>query len=84
MPAAIHVTPEAAEGGSIAKIREGDIIRLDAPSGRLEVKVDPAEWQARDPVSVDLSASEVGVGRELFGPFRANVGRAEVGATIFG
>ena len=47
VPAAIHVTPEAAAGGAIAKIRDGDIIRLDAPNGRLDVLVDPEEWAAR-------------------------------------
>ena len=47
VPAAIHVTPEAANGGAIAKIRDGDIIRLDAPAGRLDVLVDAAEWAAR-------------------------------------
>jgi len=84
VPAAIHVTPEAADGGWIAKVRDGDIIRLDAPRGRLEVKVDPAEWAARELVQVDLAGSHAGVGRELFGAFRASVGRAETGAAIFG
>jgi phosphogluconate dehydratase len=83
VPAALHVTPEAAEGGPIAKLRDGDIVRIDAVAGRIEVKVDPLEWGRRVPASADLSAHEAGVGRELFGVFRANVGRADAGATIF-
>jgi phosphogluconate dehydratase len=84
VPAAIHVTPEAAEGGAIAKIQDGDLIRLDAVAGRLEVVVDPAAWAARVPAEADLAASHAGVGRELFGVFRASVGRADQGAAIFG
>ena len=84
VPAAIHVTPEAAEGGAIAKIRDGDIVRVDAVAGRLEVVVDPAEWAARAPAEADLAASHTGVGRELFGVFRGNVGPADRGAAIFG
>jgi phosphogluconate dehydratase len=83
VPAAIHVTPEAMDGGPIAKLRDGDIVRVDAVAGRLEVKVDPAEWAQREAVEPDLSASHAGVGRELFSPFRTAVGRADAGATIF-
>jgi phosphogluconate dehydratase len=83
VPAAIHVTPEAADGGAIARIREGDIVRVDAVAGRLEVLVDPAEWAARAPVEADLSASHEMCGRELFAAFRAVAGRAEQGASIF-
>ncbi|HEY1942496.1 MAG TPA: phosphogluconate dehydratase [Roseiarcus sp.] len=83
VPAAIHVTPEADAGGAIAKIRDGDLIRLDAPAGRLDVLVDPTEWAARSPATKDLSAAHFGIGRELFSAFRANVGRAEQGASIF-
>ena len=83
VPAAIHVTPEAAAGGPIAKIRDGDIMRVDAPSGRLEVLVDAAEWAARPSESYDLSAAHSGVGRELFAAFRASVGKADQGASIF-
>jgi phosphogluconate dehydratase len=82
-PAAIHVTPEAANGGAIGKIRDGDIIRVDAVNGRLEALVDPVEWAAREAGSIDLSASHVGVGRALFGAFRAHVARADQGASIF-
>jgi phosphogluconate dehydratase len=83
VPAALHVTPEAEAGGPIARVRDGDLIRLDAPAGRLEVLVDPAEWAAREPIVADLAGEHVGVGRELFSAFRAAVGRAEQGASIF-
>ncbi len=84
VPAAIHVTPEAVAGGPIAKIRDGDMIRLDAPNGRLEILVDAQEFAARDDATADLSHNHVGVGREMFGMFRSNVGRADQGASIFG
>ncbi|MFG1299460.1 phosphogluconate dehydratase [Xanthobacter sp. V3C-3] len=84
VPAAIHVTPEAVEGGAIACIRDGDMVRVDAVTGRLEVLVPEAEWAARAPAEADLSASHAGVGRELFAPFRAAVGPADRGAAIFG
>jgi phosphogluconate dehydratase len=83
VPAAIHVTPEAANGGPIAKIRDGDLIRLDAPNGRLEVLVDEVEWAARANEAYDLSASHTGIGRDLFAAFRATVCRADQGASIF-
>ena len=83
VPAAIHVTPEALDGGGIARIRDGDTVRVDAPAGRLDVRVDPVEWAARAPAEADLSASHAGVGRELFAAFRASVGRADAGAAVF-
>jgi phosphogluconate dehydratase len=83
IPAAIHVTPEAVEGGAIGKIRDGDLIRLDAVAGRLDVLVERDEWNARVPAQADLSAAQAGVGRELFALFRDRVGRADVGASIF-
>jgi phosphogluconate dehydratase len=83
VPAAIHVTPEAADGGAIAKICNGDTIRLDAVAGRLEVLVDAAEWASRSAATADLSGNDFGVGRELFMSFRSQVSRADEGATIF-
>ncbi len=83
VPAAIHVTPEAKDGGPIARIREGDMIRLDAVAGTLEVLVDAAELAAREPVMIDLSHYESGIGRELFDRFRAVVGPADQGASVF-
>jgi len=82
-PAALHVTPEAASGGAIAKIRDGDIIRVDAISGALNVLVDAKDFAARAPAECDLAPSHVGVGREMFGAFRRQVGRADQGASIF-
>jgi len=84
VPAAIHVTPEAASGGAIAKIHDGDMIRVDATSGRLEILVDAKDFAARPDATEDLRAAHEGVGREMFGMFRANVGRADEGASIFG
>ena len=81
VPAAIHLTPEAADGGPIARVRDGDIVRLDAVTGTLDVLVDPAEWATRPAVTADLSAAEWGVGRELFATFRRAVGPAEEGAS---
>lgn len=80
---AIHVTPEAARGGAIAKVRDGDMIRIDAVSGEIRVLVDEQEWAMRPLATADLSGSHVGVGRELFTPFRAAVGNADAGGTIF-
>ena len=83
VPAAIHVTPEATAGGPIARLREGDLVRIDAPAGRMEALVAAAEWAARVPEEADLTGSHEGVGRELFAPFRAAVSTADRGATIF-
>ncbi|APX88473.1 phosphogluconate dehydratase [Brevirhabdus pacifica] len=77
VPAAIHVCPEAADGGPLARLRDGDIIRVDAPAGRLEVLSDISDRAA---AQVDLSASAFGSGRELFEVFRRNVGAASAGA----
>ncbi|MET3613951.1 phosphogluconate dehydratase [Rhizobium aquaticum] len=82
VPAAIHMTPEAVNGGAIAKVRDGDMIRLDAVNGTVEVLVDDAEFNARPVATADLSANEYGMGRELFAPFRAMVGAADQGASV--
>lgn len=83
VPAAIHVTPEALDGGPIAKIRDGDIVRVDAGTGRLEVLVDEQEFARREVEPVDLSFRQHGMGRELFAAFRRIAGRADEGASIF-
>ena len=83
VPAAIHVTPEAICGGPIARVRDGDIIRLDARAGTLEVQVPEAEFAARQPAAVTLS-SEAGSGRELFATFRRIATDAESGALSCG
>jgi phosphogluconate dehydratase len=82
VPAAIHVTPEAVDGGPIARIMDGDIIRLDAIAGTLEVLVDAATMADRKPVVADLSDNEFGMGRELFAPFRRAVGASDKGASV--
>ncbi|MFS2152054.1 phosphogluconate dehydratase [Rhizobium sp. Rhizsp42] len=82
VPAAIHVTPEAVDGGPIARIMDGDIIRLDAIAGTLEVLVDAATLADRKPVVADLSDNEFGMGRELFAPFRRAVGASDKGASV--
>lgn len=80
---AIHVTPEAAAGGAIGKICDGDIIRIDAITGELNALVETSEWNARTQATADLSESHYGVGRELFAAFRHGVSTADHGATIF-
>lgn len=83
VPAAIHVTPEAAAGGVIAMIRDGDMILLDADAGLLQIELTDAELAARKAAPFDGSR-QFGMGRELFGVFRAAVSDAEQGATVFG
>ncbi|MCE1236414.1 MAG: phosphogluconate dehydratase [Hyphomicrobiales bacterium] len=81
VPAAIHLTPEAADGGPIARIRDGDVIRLDAVTGTLQILIEGAEWAIRPAATADLTPNEWGVGRELFATFRRVVGTAEQGAS---
>lgn len=84
VPAAIHLTPEAADGGPIARIIAGDVIRLDTLAGTLEVLVDHAQFSARAVAqSVNVAAHHTGLGRELFALFRDRVGTADTGASIF-
>ncbi len=82
VPAAIHVSPEAKDGGPIAQLRDGDILRVDAEAGVLEILTEG--WQDRPLPEPDLSANEFGMGRELFNSFRHVVGTADTGASIFG
>lgn len=79
---AIHVTPEAAEGGPIAKLRDGDVIRVDGEAGVLDV-IEPADWRARAPSQLDLAGHARGMGRELFALFRHNACSAERGGSAF-
>lgn len=78
--AAIHVSPEAADAGAIARIRDGDTIRIDADTGTMDALVDAGEWNARAPASAPLQANRTGLGRELFALMRTQVGTAEQGA----
>ncbi|WP_054303438.1 phosphogluconate dehydratase [Gemmobacter sp. LW-1] len=80
VPAAIHVSPEAATGGPLAKLRDGDIVRLDAIAGTLTVLAE--DFDSRTPVTADLSANSHGIGRDLFEAFRRNVGNATEGAAV--
>jgi len=83
VPAAIHVSPEAAAGGPLAKVLDGDLIRLDGVTGILQVLVSEAEWAARPlaPMPAELRAANgVGMGRELFANMRRNALKAEEGA----
>ncbi len=82
VPAAIHVTPEAIAGGTIARIRDGDMIRMDALNGRLDVLVSERELSARIPDVVDLSTQHSGMGRELFSLFRQAATTADLGAGV--
>ena len=80
VPAAIHVAPEALDGGLIAKLRDGDIVRVDARAGVLSVLGDDID--DREVTHPDLSANEHGLGRELFSLFRATAGRSDTGAGV--
>ncbi|WP_170456120.1 phosphogluconate dehydratase [Ruegeria arenilitoris] len=82
VPAAIHVCPEALDGGPIAKLRDGDLLRVDAVQGQLEI-LTPGVLD-RPVATADLSAHQYGVGRDLFTTFRNAVGSADAGASIFG
>jgi phosphogluconate dehydratase len=84
VPAAIHVSPEAVDAGPLGKVRDGDLIRLDADAGTLDALVDAETWAAREHVHADLSANHVGLGRELFALMRNAVGTADAGAGVFG
>ena len=84
VPAAIHVTPEALDSGMIGRIETGDVIRLDAEAGTLEVRVGDGVLASRAPAVTDLSANGFGMGRELFAGMRALALRAEAGASSFG
>jgi phosphogluconate dehydratase len=86
IPAAIHVSPEAAAGGPLAKVRTGDVIRLDAVAGTLQVLVSDSDWVLRtiDTMPQALrDANGVGMGRDLFAAMRRNAAAAEEGATTW-
>lgn len=80
VPAAIHISPEAALGGPLAKLVDGDVVRLDATNGTLTVLAD--DFDARPVATMDLSQNSAGLGRELFDVFRENVGLATNGACV--
>jgi phosphogluconate dehydratase len=83
VPAAIHVSPEAATGGPLAKVRNGDVVRMDAVAGTLTALVPQAEWDARPLAQLPdtlRAANGIGLGRDLFAVFRRNALAAEEGA----
>ena len=83
VPAAIHVSPEAAAGGPLAKVCDGDVLLMDGDAGVLAALVDDAVWAARSPATMPAAlkqADGVGLGRELFAAFRRNASTAEEGA----
>ena len=83
VPAAIHVSPEAASGGALARVLNGDVIRLDAVAGTLQVLVDEETWNARIPATMPpelQAANSSGMGRELFANLRKHALKAEEGA----
>ncbi|WP_424932361.1 phosphogluconate dehydratase [Amaricoccus macauensis] len=79
VPSAIHVSPEALDGGPLVLLKDGDLVRVDATNGKLDVLTEGVF--DRTPVRADLSGNEHGTGRDLFGAFRRNVGPAELGAS---
>jgi phosphogluconate dehydratase len=86
VPAAIHASPEALAGGPLAKLHNGDRIRLDAVTGTLDVLLSDAEWAARPLAMLKSEQAEDnvhGIGRELFGGMRRNVTSAEQGAVTW-
>jgi phosphogluconate dehydratase len=77
--AAIHLSPEGAAGGPIARLRDGDMIRIDSEAGTLDVL---ADISARAPAILDPARDADGWGRELFASFRAVAGTSEEGASV--
>ncbi|MCM2973037.1 phosphogluconate dehydratase [Larsenimonas suaedae] len=84
VPAAIHMTPEALDGGPLAKLKDGDIVRLDPDNCELSARVDSDEWASRECHRESVDHYHHGMGRELFVGLRTMVGGAEEGACNFG
>src|SRR3546814_17569789 len=82
VPAAIHVCPEALDGGPLARVRDGDILRVDGENGELRALVDPAEWAAREP-AIRPDTKAIGSGRELFAFILASFRTDARGASAF-
>ena len=86
VPAAIHVSPEALAGGPLARLRDGDVVRLDAVTGALQALVPADEWSVRELATItpeQAADNATGLGRNLFGGFRRNVRSAEEGAVTW-
>lgn len=84
VPAAIHVTPESAVGGPLSLVEDGDIVRLDAEAGELDVLVDATTLAERRPAEPPSPDEWLGNGRELFAALRSTVGPADLGGSVFG
>jgi phosphogluconate dehydratase len=82
VPAAIHVSPECLHGGPLAKVRDGDVVRLDSLAGTLAVQVSEAEFSRRTVPTPRLAQNDYGMGRDLFRMFRANAAAAEEGGGV--
>jgi|HubBroStandDraft_2_1064218.scaffolds.fasta_scaffold28858_1 phosphogluconate dehydratase len=82
VPAAIHVSPECLHGGPLAKVRDGDVIRLDSLAGTLAVRMSEDEFAKRSVPTPELTQNDYGMGRDLFRMFRANAAAAEEGGGV--
>lgn len=80
VPAAIHVTPEAYDGGMLARVQNGDMIELDADTGTLKLQITDEELAAREPKQADIEHHRIGMGREMFAGVRGLLTGAEEGA----
>jgi len=80
VPAAIHVTPEAYDGGLLAKVHDGDVVEINVDTGELVLHVSDEELAKRENKAADLAHHQVGMGRELFGGVRTHLSKAEEGA----
>ncbi|MEL6324133.1 MAG: dihydroxy-acid dehydratase, partial [Pseudomonadota bacterium] len=83
VPAAIHISPEGARGGPIARLRDGDVISLDGTTGRLELRVDPEDFAKRKPAAFRCVAGPMSLGRDMFTAFRLGASRADEGGSFF-
>jgi phosphogluconate dehydratase len=81
VPSAIHVSPEAFCGGLLAKVQDGDIIRIDVKAGLLELRVADEELEKREYAEADLVRQRYGTGRQIFAPLRRDLLGAEEGAS---
>ena len=79
VPSAIHVTPEAALGGPLSQLKDGDVITIDAVSGHMTTT---APLETREPITKYDAMHAVGFGRNLFHDYRASVGTAEMGGGL--
>ena len=83
IPAAIHISPEAAQGGPLAKVQDGDVITLNATTGELLIDIDTKAFEARAAAIYRPNKDRLGFGRDLFKAFRSNCSAAEDGAGVF-